>query len=139
MVSSRLASWFQFGEESGDLVELKSESNHIVPTYVLIGRNTASAAEDFLVYADSLEHFTTVGEPTYGSTGQPMIVDLPGGGTFRVCTKRDTYPDGREFVGYGIQPDILVERTLDIVRSGEDKVLDRAFADLESSITSSAF
>ncbi len=68
-----------------------------------------------------------------------MIVDLPGGGTFRVCTKRDTYPDGREFVGYGIQPDILVERTLDIVRSGEDKVLDRAFADLESSITSSAF
>ncbi|WP_444919790.1 S41 family peptidase [Microbulbifer sp. CnH-101-G] len=130
-------SW-ESGEGSGDLVEPKSESNHIVPTYVLIGRNTASAAEDFLVYADSLEHFTTVGEPTYGSTGQPMFVDLPGGGTFRVCTKRDTYPDGREFVGYGIQPDILVERTLDIVRSGEDQVLERAFADLKSSINGSA-
>jgi len=56
-------SW-EFSEDSSDVLKAKLESNHIVPTYVLIGRNTASAAEDFLVYADSLEHFTTVGEPT---------------------------------------------------------------------------
>ncbi|WP_020412543.1 S41 family peptidase [Microbulbifer sp. VTAC004] len=121
---------WEFGEDSGDIVEPKLDSNHIVPTYVLIGRNTVSAAEDFLVYADSLEHFTTVGEPTYGSTGQPMFVDLPGGGTFRVCTKRDTFPDGREFVGYGIKPDILVESTLDTVRSDKDEVLERALNEL---------
>jgi C-terminal processing protease CtpA/Prc len=29
-----------------------------------------------------------------------------------VCTKKDTYPDGREFVGYGIQPDIEVKATV---------------------------
>ncbi|GAA5444155.1 hypothetical protein Misp06_02338 [Microbulbifer sp. NBRC 101763] len=121
---------WEFGEDSGDIVEPKLDSNHIVPTYVLIGRNTVSAAEDFLVYADSLEHFTTVGEPTYGSTGQPMFVDLPGGGTFRVCTKRDTFPDGREFVGYGIKPDILVESTLNTVRSDKDEVLERALNEL---------
>ncbi|GAB2878895.1 S41 family peptidase [Microbulbifer echini] len=126
-------SW-EFSEDSSDVLKAKLESNHIVPTYVLIGRNTASAAEDFLVYADSLEHFTTVGEPTYGSTGQPIFVDLPGGGTFRVCTKRDTYPDGLEFVGYGIKPDILVESTLATVRSNEDEVLDRALRELQAKL-----
>jgi len=77
---------------------------------------------------------TTVGEPTYGSTGQPIFVDLPGGGTFRVCTKRDTYPDGREFVGYGIKPDILVESTLATVRSDEDEALDRALRELQAEL-----
>ncbi|MFA0811322.1 S41 family peptidase [Microbulbifer epialgicus] len=125
---------WEFGEDPEDIVEPKSDSNHIVPTYVLIGRNTVSAAEDFLVYADSLEHFTTVGEPTYGSTGQPMFVDLPGGGTFRVCTKRDTFPDGREFVGYGIKPDILVESTLATLRSDKDEVLDRALNELRAKL-----
>ncbi len=97
--------------ESGAMETLKPKPDaHIVPTYVLIGRYTGSAAEDFLIYADKLEHFTTIGEKTYGSTGQPIFFDLPGGGSFRICTKRDSYPDGREFVGYGISPDITIER-----------------------------
>jgi hypothetical protein len=34
---------------------------------------------------------------------------LPGGGGARVCSKRDTYPDGGEFAGIGIQPDVVVD------------------------------
>jgi hypothetical protein len=34
------------------------------------------------------------------------------GGSARICTKKDTYPNGKEFVGYGIKPDIEVKRTL---------------------------
>lgn len=98
----------------------------IVPTIVLIGHNTASAAEDFLVYSDKQPHFTTVGSPTFGSTGQPYYFILPGGGQARVCTKRDTYPDGREFVGFGILPDIMVEATLDDLLMGRDPVLAKA-------------
>jgi hypothetical protein len=30
------------------------------------------------------------------------------GGGARVCSKRNTYPDGRESVGIGIQPDVVV-------------------------------
>ena len=41
-------------------------------------------------------------------------------------TKRDTYPDGREFVGVGILPDILVEATLDDFLRGRDPVLEKA-------------
>lgn len=98
----------------------------LVPTVVLIEHHTASAAEDFLVYANKAPHFTKVGRPTYGSTGQPLPFDLPGGGFARVCTKRDTYPDGRDFVGVGIQPDILVEPTVKDLLNHRDGALEKA-------------
>ena len=99
-----------------------------VPTYVLIGRKTASAAEDFLVMGDKLPHWTYVGEPTYGSTGQPLMMDMPGGGRARISTKRDYYSDGREFIGVGVQPDIFVSKTVDDHRRGRDPVLAAALA-----------
>ncbi len=97
-----------------------------LPTAILIGHNTASAAEDFLIYADNQENMIKIGQPTFGSTGQPMIFDLPNGGIARVCTKKDTYPDGREFVGYGIQPDIKVKTTLSDYMENKDPVLMKA-------------
>lgn len=97
-----------------------------MPTAILIGHNTASASEDFLIYADNQENMTKIGEPTFGSTGQPMIFDLPNGGIGRVCTKKDTYPDGREFVGYGIKPDIEIKSTLTDYMENKDPVLEKA-------------
>ena len=68
-----------------------------------------------------------VGEPTGGSTGQPLVFKLPGGGTARTTSKRDRYPDGiKEFVGTGVIPDIVVERTIDDIRSGTDRALETA-------------
>lgn len=43
-----------------------------------------------------------------------------------VCSKKDTYPDGREFVGYGIKPDIRVEKTLKDYMDNKDPVLEEA-------------
>ena len=97
-----------------------------IPTVILIGHKTASAAEDFLIYADNQENMTKIGETTFGSTGQPMIFDLPNGGYGRVCTKKDTYPDGREFVGYGIKPDIEIKMTLTDYIENKDPVLEKA-------------
>jgi hypothetical protein len=79
------------------------------PVAVLIGPATFSAAEDFVAVLHASKRATLVGRPTGGSTGQPLSVPLPGGGGARVCTKRDTYPDGREFFGIGIQPDVVVD------------------------------
>lgn len=98
----------------------------IVPTAVLIGRGTISAAEDFLVMADQIPHFTTVGSPTYGSTGQPLFFDLPGGGLGFVVTKHDMYPDGREFVGPGVKPKIPVTYSLEDFAAGVDADLAQA-------------
>jgi carboxyl-terminal processing protease len=92
----------------------------VVPTVVLHDHATFSAAEDFLVALDGLPHVTTMGRPTGGSTGQPLILELPGGGGARICTKRDSYPDGRDFVGVGIRPDFYVQPSLEDVRGGRD-------------------
>jgi len=98
----------------------------VVPTAILIGHGTASAAEDFLIYADKQEHMIKIGQPTYGSTGMPLMFNLPNNGIARVCTKKDTYPDGREFVGVGIQPDIQVAKSLSDYIENKDPVLEKA-------------
>ncbi|MBW1294751.1 S41 family peptidase [Aquimarina litoralis] len=115
----------------GDRNLLKT-SRIVVPTAILIGHRTASAAEDFLIYADKQKHMIKIGAPTNGSTGQPLFFDLPNGGIARVCTKKDTYPDGREFVGFGIQPDIKVEKMLSDYIENKDPVLEKAIQYLNS-------
>ena len=96
------------------------------PVAVLTGAATFSAAEDFLVSFDTLQRGVKIGEATGGSTGQPILVYLPGGGYGRICAKRDTYPDGREFVGVGIFPDVEVRATRESLAAGEDVVLSKA-------------
>jgi len=122
--------FYQF-EYKPEIIEIE-DKRIIVPTAILIGHNTASAAEDFLIYADKQSHMKKIGENTFGSTGQPFHFDLPGGGSARICTKKDTYPDGREFVGYGIKPDIEVKRTLDTFLQMKDLVLDKSIEYLKS-------
>ncbi len=106
----------------------------VVPTAILIGHNTASAAEDFLIFADNQKHMIKIGQNSFGSTGQPLMFDLPGGGFARVCTKQDTYPDGREFVGYGIKPDLEVIPTLNDYLNKKDPALDRAIEHLKQKL-----
>ncbi len=104
----------------------------VVPTVLLTGHGTASAAEDFLIYADNQKHMTRIGANTFGSTGQPYMFDLPGGGSARICTKQDIYPDGREFVGYGIKPHIEIKPTLADYLKQNDPVLEKALQVLKA-------
>ncbi|AIF46686.1 S41 family peptidase [Dyella japonica] len=98
------------------------------PVVVLVGPRTYSAAEDFVVAFDALKRGTLMGETTGGSTGEPLQFKLPGGGTARICTKHDSFPDGREFVGKGIAPQITVAPTVEDIRAGRDPVIQRALA-----------
>jgi carboxyl-terminal processing protease len=100
------------------------------PIAVLIGPQTFSAAEDFVLSYDVMKRGLLIGEATGGSTGQPLMLKLPGGGTARICVKRDSYPDGRAFVGKGIAPHIEVKSSAADVRAGSDPVLVRAIAEL---------
>lgn len=100
------------------------------PVAVLTSGATYSAAEDFAMAFDALKRGVIVGEPTGGSTGQPLMIGLPGGGTARIVTKRDTYPDGRPFVGVGIQPGVKVSPTVADLHKGRDTVLEAALVTL---------
>ncbi len=97
---------------------------------VLTGAKTFSAAEDFVLAFKSVKRGVVVGGPTGGSTGQPLFMTLPGGGTARICIKRDLTPEGRDFIGEGIAPDLPASPGVDALRAGRDPVLERALAAL---------
>jgi carboxyl-terminal processing protease len=103
------------------------------PVVVLTGPATFSAAEDFLVVLKASGRARLVGEATAGSTGQPLVVDgLPAGGRARICTKRDTFPDGTEFVGVGVLPDVPVQPSIADLVAGRDTVFERGLAELRA-------
>jgi carboxyl-terminal processing protease len=104
------------------------------PVVVLIGPRTFSAAEDFVVPLHASGRAVLVGERTGGSTGQPLPFSLPFGVRGRICTKRDTYPDGREFVGVGVIPDVEVGVRRAAAASGRDPVLARGIKVLREMI-----
>jgi C-terminal processing protease CtpA/Prc len=130
---SSLDQYYHHFEYAPDTIHLEAR-RHVVPTALLTGHSTASAAEDFLIYADRLPHMVRIGESTFGSTGQPYSFGLPGGASARVCTKKDTYPDGREFVGYGIRPQVEVIPDLEDYLRKRDPVLLKAHEYLKTKI-----
>lgn len=113
----------QWYEGEHDPILPSEETPYLGPLVVLTGPATFSAAEDFVVALHAAKRATIVGRRTGGSTGQPLIIELPGGGGARICTKRDTYPDGREFVGVGVIPDVEVRPTQADLAAGTDIVL----------------
>jgi len=78
------------------------------PVFVLQDRYCASACEDFVMPLKVSGRATVFGERTFGSSGQPYLVDFGNGMNFRVSTKRMYFPDGTEFEGVGIKPDVEV-------------------------------
>ncbi len=102
---------------------------------MLIGPETNSAAEDFVVPLHAAGRATIVGQKSRGSTGQPLQFSfLDGKIRGRVCTKRDTYPDGREFVGVGIIPDVEVNPSPADIIAGRDVILEKGIDILKSNI-----
>ncbi|ELI6455922.1 hypothetical protein ABF226_001284 [Flavobacterium psychrophilum] len=108
------------------LEPVQNKERYLKPVIVLTSVKTFSAAEDFLVAYDNSKRGIKIGQRTGGSTGQPISFDLPEGGKMRICTKRDMYPDGKEFVGIGIIPDIEINETIESIQKGKDIVLEKA-------------
>jgi C-terminal processing protease CtpA/Prc len=104
------------------------------PVAMLISSRTFSAGEDMVVAFAQAHRGTLVGEPTGGSSGQPLTFKLPGGGIARICTKHDSFADGREFVGVGVPPDVPVHITRGDIVAGRDPVLERALNALRAEV-----
>ncbi|MEM6845851.1 MAG: S41 family peptidase [Bacteroidota bacterium] len=102
------------------------------PIAVLINANTLSAAEDFCAVFDYMDRGILIGSKTGGTTGQPMFIELPGGGKAKICIRKDMYPDGTEYVGKGVIPDIEIQKTIESVLNKEDLVLKKAASILVS-------
>ena len=129
VLRARLGAFVKWAPLTGNSQPFQSPKHEHIFTgkvEVLTSAQTYSAGEDFVVAFQTMKRGKTIGEPTGGSTGQPLLFALPGGGKARICVKRDLFPDGREFVGKGIQPDISVAPTVSGIRSARDTVLEHA-------------
>ncbi|WP_316752709.1 S41 family peptidase [Pedobacter gandavensis] len=100
------------------------------PVVVLTSARSFSAAEDFAGAFKSLNRGLIIGEASGGSSGQPLIISLPGNLSARICTKRDMLGNGEDFVGKGVQPDKLVIPTIADFRKGVDTELAVAIKEL---------
>ena len=99
--------------------------NYDKPIILLVNGTTFSAAEDFTVLFKNANRGKVVGTPTGGSTGNPIFIDLGWGYNGRICTRHEKLADGTEFIGVGIQPDVVVEETESII-FGNDNVIEEA-------------
>jgi carboxyl-terminal processing protease len=69
---------------------------------------------------------TLVGETTAGTYSMTRHVDFDNGMLLNISAVRHTFPDGSQFEGVGIAPDIAVEITPEDLRAGNDRVLKKA-------------
>jgi C-terminal processing protease CtpA/Prc len=104
-------------------IEPRMGKRYTGPLVVLAGSGTHSAAENFLVPLKYSGRAVIVGEKTAGGSGNQVVAPLPGGGAFRVVSKRDMFPDGQEFVGIGISPDIYIQPTREDLLEVRDPIL----------------
>jgi C-terminal processing protease CtpA/Prc len=96
------------------------------PLAVLAGSATAGAAEDFLVAFRNATRGVIIGDPSAGSPGDALTITLPKNWAMQLSVTRHAFPNGEEFAGKGIQPELTVSPTIADVQAGTDPVLERA-------------
>ncbi|MGE3171717.1 MAG: S41 family peptidase [Planctomycetota bacterium] len=146
-LAQRVAAWFVDGEVVyarnryrtgkgkkgfGPVLERKLTGNpdgkrYDRPIAVLTSRYAMSSNESFVMMLQQAKDRTLVGQPTFGSSGNPRPFPLDNGVTVVVPTWQDLRLDGTCIEGEGIAPDVLVECTGDDLAGG-DPILERALA-----------
>jgi C-terminal processing protease CtpA/Prc len=92
----------------------------------LINRDAVSAAETFLSFLKELNTGIFIGQQTAGTTGNVVGFKIPGGYSIQFTGMVAKKPNGKQFHGIGIVPDIEVNSTLEGVKEGKDEILERA-------------
>jgi carboxyl-terminal processing protease len=93
---------------------------------LLVDGGCVSACEELVEPFKDSGRTTIVGETTEGSSGLPYIYDFHNGMILKIAVMRQYFPDGSEFEGVGIKPDVEVRPTIEDLRSGRDPVLEKA-------------
>jgi C-terminal processing protease CtpA/Prc len=119
----------QNGKDS-DPLDRVLQPNAQRPTFtgkvaLLIGPENMSSCESFIMMMKTCPNCTTIGQKTWGSSGNPKPHDLGNGVTVMLPSWRDLRVDGTCFEGEGLTPDIIIA---DLPDASDDPVLDKALA-----------
>lgn len=93
---------------------------------LLIDRICSCACEDFVMPFKYSKRATLMGETTAGTYSLTRHIDYDNGMILNIAAVHHTFPDGSQFEGIGISPDIPVDVTADDLRAGRDSVLKKA-------------
>jgi C-terminal processing protease CtpA/Prc len=90
-----------------------------------------SYAESFMGFVEHYRLAEIVGEPTAGTNGNINPFSLPGGYRVSWTGMRVTKHDGSRHHGVGIQPTVVVHKTVQGIREGRDEQLEAAMRLIE--------
>jgi len=93
---------------------------------LLIDGGCFSACEELVQPFKDNHRATLIGETTQGGSGEQYFYDFGNGMKVRISAVREYFPDGSEFEGVGIKPDFEVKLTIQDLKSGKDRVLEKA-------------
>jgi carboxyl-terminal processing protease len=100
-----------------------------IPLVILVDGNTASASEILAGALHDYERATLIGaSKTFGKGSVQLVYDLSDGSSVHVTSAKWFTPDYNPIDKVGLDPDILVEITVDGAENGRDEVLERAIA-----------
>ena len=104
------------------------------PIAVLISRYVMSSNESFVMMLQQAKDCTLVGQPTFGSSGNPKPHDLGNGVTIVMPSWQDLRLDGSCLEGKGIAPNVPVDVSEQDLQSS-DPILERALERLRAKLT----
>ena len=103
-----------------------------MPTVVLVNGGSASASEILTGALQDYDLATIIGTQTYGKGSVQTYQELPDGSGFKFTIAEWLTPLGRSIHEVGIEPDVIVEYTMEDAEAGKDPQLEAAVEWLNS-------
>lgn len=122
-----------FGPISERQLTGRGDRTYDKPIAVLTSRYVMSSNESFVMMLRQAKDCTVVGQPTFGSSGNPKPFELGNGVTAYIATWQDLRLDGTPFEGEGLQPDVTVPCSAGDLASG-DPILGKALELLRAKV-----
>jgi hypothetical protein len=122
--AGRFSAWHYFLLERSDP---RVPAHYAAPVVVLMDEGCFSATDIFLGAMKGWRNVTLLGTQSGGGSGRARSQDLEHSGIrFQVSSMASFRPDGRLYDGRGIEPDVVVEPTLDDLLGRTDSQLQAA-------------
>ena len=101
-------------------------------TIVLTNESAQSFAENVVGGLKAISDATIIGSPTAGVESGTLNFTIPGNIILWFSGSNSLLPNGKSFMRFGYQPDIIVRPTIKGIQAGKDEVLERAIKYLKS-------
>ncbi len=117
----------RFRDGSEEVFEAESTGRALeIPMVVLVNEGSASASEILAGAIQDRDRGVLIGTTTFGKGSVQIPRELSDESVLRITTARWFTPNDRQINGEGLEPDIVVERSIEDEEADRDPQLDRA-------------